>query len=312
MNAEPTPIRWRNLARWLRETRRVDDLRRTEKPSRRATAGRLVRMALPSVRRPLFVLGAPRSGTSFLGDALGGLPEFTYHYEPPLTKAAARYVHEGRWSFARAALLYRFTYWWLAARRLEADLRFAEKTPQNAFVIGFLARAFPGAQFVHIVRDGRDAALSYRSKPWLRRDAGGSGKRESGGYPFGPWARYWVEPERRAEFEATSDLHRCLWAWRRHTESALAQGAALPAGRYLEVRYERLAQDPLPEAHRLLDFLGIAAADSRRLLHARLGRARPQSVGRWQQELQDDERALVEQEAGALLRRLGYAADGGP
>ena len=300
--AKPTPIRLRNLPRWIARTRELDD-RLHERSARRRLGGRL-----PRVLRPLFVIGAPRSGTSFLGDACGALPEFSYHYEPPMTKAAGRYVYEGRWSPARARLFYRLTYAWLSARHGESHLRFAEKTPQNVFVLPFLRDAFPDAQFVHILRDGRDAALSYADKPWLTEAGAATGKRESGGYRFGPYARYWVEPARRDEFESTGDLHRCAWAWRRHVEAGLAGRELLDDRRYHEVRYEELVTSPRDVAERLLDFLGIQAA-SRDALHERLAHANRSSVGRWRESLDDEQRALVEREAGKLLRQLGYGAE---
>ncbi|MFG0317395.1 MAG: sulfotransferase family protein [Planctomycetota bacterium JB042] len=305
MSQEPTPLHWRNVRRWLRKTRRVDD-ERYEGGGRRLSPGRLLRSAWPRLGRPLFVVGAPRSGTSFLGDAIGALPEFSYHYEPPITKAAARYVYEGTWSEPKARVFYRSAYRWLLRRHLDGDLRFCEKTPQNCFVIDFLDRTFEGAQFLHIVRDGRDAALSYREKPWLAERARDSGKREAGGYLHGPYPRFWVEPERRAEFQATTDLHRCIWAWRRHVEAALAQGSILPEERYLEVRYEALVAAPREEGRRILDFLGVEEEASRAALTARLERARSDSVGRWLRELAPEEGGLVRQEAGSLLARLGY------
>ncbi len=310
MSAEPTPIRWGNLHQWLKETRAVDD-RHYASRTRPLTAWRLLANLSPAIRLPLFVVGAPRSGTSFMGEAIAALPEFSYHYEPPLTKAAARCVHEGWWTFPVARRFYRAAYWWLTRRRLAGDLRFAEKTPQNCFLVGFLKSAFPDAQFVHVIRDGRDAALSYRKKPWLRADAAGTKKRESGGYRYGPYARFWVEAERRAEFERTSDLHRCIWAWRRHAESALLQGGRLPPADYHELRYEDLVDDPRAAGERLLDFLGIEAAASRAALLAHLEQARRHSVGRWRAELTDDEVHMIEAEAGALLARLGYAGAAG-
>jgi hypothetical protein len=221
-----------------------------------------------------------------------------------MTKAAARCVHERLWSEAHARRFYRFVYGWLLRRHLNGDLRFAEKTPQNCFVVRFLERAFPGAQFVHILRDGRDAALSYREKPWLRADAKDRVRRESGGYRFGPFARFWVEPDRRAEFESTGDLHRCIWAWRRHVEAALEQTASLPEQQVHVLRYETLCERPEQEGERLLDFLGIERDSSRELLRALLLTADARSVGRWKRELQPDEEQLIEREAGALLARL--------
>lgn len=304
---EPTPIAVSNLLRWIRDTRRVDDQRYTPSPRKKSVV-RVLRALFPRVRSPVFVVGAPRSGTSFLGDAVGALPELSYHYEPPITKAASRYVHDQLWSERRARFFYRSVYRWLLARHLDADLRFAEKTPQNCFVMEFLARAFDGARFLHIVRDGRDAALSYAQKRWLTEAARGSGKREAGGYPIGPYARYWIERERRTEFEATTDFHRCIWAWRRHVEAAVDATARLP-GQVLVVRYEDLVRDPDRHATDILDFLSIDGPSSRGSLVAALGKADRRSLGRHREELSKEDADIAEREAGPLLRALGYTSD---
>ncbi len=266
---------------------------------------RLVASSWPSLRRPIFVLGAPRSGTTFLGACLGELPQVSYHFEPVATKAAARCVYEGTWGRRRSAFFFREVYRWLLRLHGDGDLRFAEKTPQNCFILEFLAEVFPDSQFVHIVRDGRDAAISYRREPWLQANAAASGVREPGGYLFGPYARFWVEPYRVAEFESTSDLHRCIWGWRRFTEEALGASRGLPASRYHEIRYEDLVRDPRATGRGVLDFLGIDG-DVDASMRAFV-RARTDSVGRWADELSEAEMGVIEREAGPLLRRLGYA-----
>ncbi len=304
MQRDPTPLTIFNLRTWLRKTAEVDEAMRREAGI--ASGPPSKRYASANLAHPLFVVGAPRSGTSLLGDLIGALPEFSYHYEPPITKAAARYVYEQRWGESFSRFFYKNVYRWLMRRVGELSRRYADKTPQNCFVIEFLARTFPDAQFLHIVRDGRDAALSYVEKPWLTERGKKLGQIESGGYPFGPFARFWVEPERRAEFESTSDLHRCIWAWRRHVESVLEQTARLGSSRYLEIRYEELASGPLGVATRTLDFLGITSDASRRALEAALTRVRRDSVARHERELDVTGRVVIEREAGDLLRRLGY------
>jgi hypothetical protein len=240
---------------------------------------------------------------------LAALPEVSYHFEPVATKAAARYVAERQWSFHKARRFYRCVYRWLLRMHLNGDLRLAEKTPQNAWVISFLREAFPGAQFVHLLRDGRDAALSYSKQPWLQESSRDSGRREPGGYFWGPYARFWVEPARVAEFEATSDLHRCIWGWRRHVEAVLNQTALVPAARFVQIRYEEFVRCPAPCAERLLDFLQIDNPASRAGFVAAASNVRDDSVGCWRRELSSDELSLIEAEAGDLLRRLGYVGN---
>lgn len=300
----PTPITARNLWWWAARTYAWDRRRYRGKgglPSPR----QVVRSILPDLRAPIFIVGADRSGTTFLGDCIAALPEVSYHHEPEVMKAAARYVYERRWSFRRAALFYRTVYRWLMRVHLDGHLRLAEKTPTNSFIVSFLARAFPESLFLHIVRDGRDASTSHLEQPWLLGASVSTGRREPGGYRHGPDARFWVEPDRRREFESTTDLHRVIWSWRRHTESALS-GRELGPDRYLELRYEDVANAPAAAAEAVLNFLAIQRGESRAALHGALSAADPKGVGRWRERFTPPELARIEAEAGELLRRLGY------
>jgi Sulfotransferase family len=260
----------------------------------------------PRLHRPVFVIGAPRSGTTFLGSCLGRLPEISYHYEPRLTKAAARCVYDGSWSARRAAAVFRLSYSALLLAALDGGHRFAEKNPENSFLVPFLAAEFPGAQFIHIVRDGRDAAVSHAEKPWLAAASAVSGQRGMAGQLHGPRARWWVEPPRREEFAQVSDIARSAWCWRRFTEAALDGVAKLPPGRAEEVRYEAMVSDPAATADRLAGFLGTSPV-GRGELRAAMARARPDSVGRWRATLSGQDVAEMEAEIGPLLTRLGYA-----
>jgi hypothetical protein len=270
------------------------------------TASRLVRSILPRLERPIFIVGAARSGTSFLGQCIGRIPEISYHREPPATKAAGRFVYEGLWGSRRSRWFFRLVYSWLLRLELDGDLRFSEKTPTNVFLIPFLSQAFPDSQFIHIIRDGRDAASSHMQRPWLRAADAWSREREPGGYLYGPWPKFWVEPDRRDEFTRTSDARRVAWAWRRYTESGLRDGRALAPERYHELRYEDLVRRPEAEAERVLGFLDIADQRSRSIFVNAMLRAEDSSVGRWRSTFYRSELDDIEAEAGDLLRQLGY------
>jgi hypothetical protein len=258
----------------------------------------------PRLHRPVFIIGAPRSGTTFLGNSLGRLPEISYHFEPRLTKAAARCVYDRSWSARRGGTVFRLSYGMLLLATLDGGHRFAEKNPENSFLVPFLADEFPEAQFVHIVRDGRDATVSHAEKPWLSA-VSSAGQRGMGGQLHGPNARWWVESERREEFPRVSDMVRSAWCWRRFTEAALAGGGGLPSDRTVEVRYEAMVSDPAGTADSLTDFLKLSPA-GRDGLHDSLARARPDSVGRWRAVLVGHELADVMAEIGPLLGQLGY------
>lgn len=293
---------------WLGAIGLVSDYRERRRLTGRARSRRTFRSVDPRLRRPIFILGAPRSGTTFLGSGIGMVPDISYHFEPRLTKAAAAFVHQGSWSERRASRVFRMNYSALLLAGLHGGMRFAEKNPENCFIIPFLAREFPDAVFVSILRDGRDAAVSLAEKPWLAASTAGSGKRGRGGQEWGPVPRFWVEPERRTEFVQVSDLERALWCWRRFTCAALEGTAALPTGRHHQIRYESLVTDPDGAAGPLADFLELEGA-SRRALRGALRAADAGSVGRFRSRIGSDDQDAVERQAGRLLRQLGYADD---
>jgi hypothetical protein len=298
------PLGWRQmvplgvlgLASDIRDRRRDPALRK--RPSARALD--------PRLHRPIFIVGAPRSGTTFLGSCLGRLPEVSYHSEPRLTKAAAQYVYDETWSERWSAAVFRVSYRALLLATLEGGRRFAEKNPENSFLVPFLAATLPTAQFVHIVRDGRDAAVSHAEKPWLAAASAGSGQVGHARQAFGPHARWWVETDRRAEFATVPDIVRSAWCWRRFTEAALDGLATLPAERVIEVRYEDVVTDPMTAAEALADFLGATPAGLQ-ALRGGLAGARRSSVGRWRKTLSQEQIIEVEDEIQPLLTRLGYA-----
>jgi len=264
----------------------------------------------PRLHRPIFIIGAPRSGTTFLGDCIGRMPEVSYHFEPRLTKAIAGCAYDGSWSGRRSARTFRMSYSALLLAALHGGRRFAEKTPENSFLVPLLAGAFPDAQFVHIIRDGRDAAVSHAQKPWLTAAAARDGRRGPAGQLRGPYPRWWVEPDRREEFSAVPDIVRTAWCWRRFTEAGLDGLAGLADGRAMQVRYESVVSDPMGAATTLGEFLGTSAA-GQQALRAGLARASSDSVGRWREALGEREIIQVEREIGPLLVQLGYLAGPG-
>jgi hypothetical protein len=243
--------------------------------------------------RLVFVVGSPRSGTTFLAGAIGSLPGFVDLGEVAPVKAAVPRLAALEPSEAARRLRRTLA----VARRvgLVGAVRPVEQTPELAHLVDVLSVAFPEAQVVHIVRDGRDVVASLLEKPWLRPS---QSKADDAGIAYGAYARFWVEPERREEFERTSDARRAAWAWRRYVTAVRA--AAAPV---LELRYEDLAAQPAAVAERLASYL---RAPEEPLAEA-FAHAHGSSVGRYRKDLDAEQLADVESEAGELLRTLGYA-----
>jgi hypothetical protein len=242
--------------------------------------------------RLVFVLGSPRSGTTFLAGAIGSAPGFVDLGEVPPVKAAVPELaalppEEAARRLRRALAL---------ARRagLVGSVRAVEQTPELAHLVDVVAAAFPRSRVVHIVRDGRDVACSLLEKPWLREEARGA---DDAGLSHGSHARFWVEPERRREFESATGARRAAWVWRSYVSAARSASAPV-----VELRYERLAEDPEAAARELASALDAPEAP----LAAALSRVHTESVGRHRRDLTDEQLAEVLDEAGELLRELGY------
>src|SRR5262252_1855678 len=92
----------------------------------------------PRLHRPIFIIGAPRSGTTFLGSCIGRMPEVSYHLEPMLTKAAVGCVYARSWTEDRSAAIFRSSYAALLLAAFHGGRRFADKTPENGFIVPFL------------------------------------------------------------------------------------------------------------------------------------------------------------------------------
>ncbi len=182
--------------------------------------------------------------------------------------------------------------------------RAGDKTPIHTGHITRLARYLPEARFIHLIRDGRDVAASIRD--------------------------LWFAPSR--ELGALA-----LW-WRETIEAARRQASDLPAGTYLEVRYEELVAHPAAELQRICAFADLPFEPEMLDFHARAparlaemqtvrgqdGRVvitdeerrhqhrltteppRTERIGRFRSVLTRREIAKFEAEGGTFLRDLGY------
>jgi hypothetical protein len=247
----------------------------------------------PGEERLAFVVGSPRSGTSFTGSALGSQPGWVDLGEVPVLKAAVpKLVQLSR---EEQAIAVRRILQRVRTLGLARGLRGVEQNPETSYVLAGALEAYPRAIAVHVIRDGRDVVCSLLERGWLRTDRAAQ---DDARQPYGAHARFWVEPERRIEFERASEARRAAWAWRRYVTAA----QAVPE-RTVELRYEALVADPDGEANRLAGALDSDPAPLRRAF----AEVQDRSVGRWKRDLTPDQLADVEREAGGLLTELGYA-----
>jgi hypothetical protein len=167
--------------------------------------------------------------------------------------------------------------------------RFGDKTPAYMQHLDLLERVFPGAQYVHIVRDGRDAALSFVA---MRRR------------PRFNLAR----PRRLGDFACQ---------WDHEVRAARRFGSVLGGARYLELRYENLVAEPELHLRGVCRFLGLRfepemleyhqRLDATTLQdHPRLAQAPTTGLRDWREQMAPDDVELFEAVAGPLLAEIGY------
>jgi len=280
-----------------------------------------------------FIVGTGRCGTTLLRLMLDAHPELAIppetHFIPAALSACRRSLRPRR-AFLRAATSAPF---WLdhgmdegaLAGRLEAvrpfnvgdalrafyrlysegrgKTRWGDKTPYYVLHMRDIQRALPEARFVHLIRDGRDVALSFKGL-WFGPDSAASA------------AEHWVSR---------------ITAARRQAPSL--------AG-YLEIRYEDLVLRPEATLRRVCDFIAlgwspavldyhltarsrleemvqpfragagrVVAPEERKAIHSLTDQPpRPDRVNVWKAEMRPSDRAAFESIAGPLLRDLGYDA----
>jgi hypothetical protein len=174
-----------------------------------------------------------------------------------------------------------FSHW--ATR--QGKQRYGDKTPGYLTELTLLAALFPEARFVHLIRDGRDVAMSYSDEFRL---------------------------------PATNAIRR----WRGQVRNAREDGRALGDGRYREIRYEDLIADPGSTLREICSFIDLPFSDrmlryrehAGRLLAGMPDRHRhrhvesPVTVGLrdWRSEMPPHVARACQLLAGDLLDDLGY------
>jgi sulfotransferase family protein len=280
-----------------------------------------------------FVVGVGRSGTTLLRLMLDAHPELTIppetHFVPELIAAARKrrataerlaeiVVSQRQWAdFGLDADELRRRY--AALDALEAGPavrvfyelyaeragkpRWGDKTPIYVEHMREIEAALPEARFVHLVRDGRDVALSR-----IRR-----------------------------ALDEPPPVGRIATNWKRRIAAARKQARRLD--HYFELRYEDLVADAESALRRVCDFVELGFDPAMLDYHRRAGERlremardlpsrggktlrpgserlaahalateppRPERVGAWRQEMSAADVAAFEDAAGDLLSELGY------
>jgi LPS sulfotransferase NodH len=174
-----------------------------------------------------------------------------------------------------------------------------------------ISTIYPEAKVIHIIRDGRDVAVS------AAHHARNFGRASQRGKPN----------ETPENIFPEGQLEKLASEWALRVGKTVEDGPALLGENYTEVHYEDLLRDPGAEVGRLLAFLAVGsdeksvtrcveAASFERLSRGRKrGEEDPSSffrkgvAGDWKHAFTGTERDTFDREAGELLLRLGYRYD---
>jgi hypothetical protein len=202
-----------------------------------------------------------------------------------------------------------------------------DKSPQHTENLDEIHDIYPDARIIHVVRDGRDVAVSAMHHWWrLAKD------REEGVFELTP-----EEIETRDAYLKDREgflksgrsifteerLAQLAGRWNHRVGKARRDGPALYGEEYLEIRYEDLQQDMPANLKRMFDFLGarsgpkvmercLRAGSFERAAERRAGEEDSSSPfrkgvsGDWRRVFTERDRELYKELAGKRLVELGY------
>ena len=169
-----------------------------------------------------------------------------------------------------------------------------DKTPFYVRKIPTLATLWPQVRIVHLIRDGRDVALSMRNWRMAHKAAG-----------------------RFATWKADPVVTGALW-WKAMVAVGRQDGAKLGIERYWELHYEALVKHPQHVCAELTGFLGLPYEDA--MVNYHQGKTcegdglsanaawKPPTKGLrdWREQMPPEDIERFEAVAGDLLDALGY------
>src|SRR5438477_7696978 len=159
--------------------------------------------------------------------------------------------------------------------------RWGWKTPRSIYLLHFLHVQFAQLKFIHVMRDGRDMALSQNQNQLRKhgRAVLSWGERLFGSMP-----------------------ERSVLLWEKVNSQAADYGKTRLRESYLLVRFEDLCAKPLETTDQILNFLE-AAVDPEPIF--RVERPPPRSLGRWK-TCSPAIIGKLEATAATSLHRIGY------
>ena len=163
--------------------------------------------------------------------------------------------------------------------------RWGWKNPRTMYVLPVIADRFPDFRFLHVVRDGRDMALSDNQNQ----------RRKHYEALFGDQGTDRDTPEASAELWAAANMQAADW------------GEVQLGAHYHRIRLEDLCHAPQPTIEGLVEWLSLDLGDraEERIAAACATIKTPGSLGRWQQGDAAEQQRITDA-AHTALKRFGY------
>jgi hypothetical protein len=284
------------------------------------------------MNRPIIIIGAGRSGTNMLRDQLTRIPgvgtwpcdEINYIWRHGNAREALdEFSGDAATPRIRAYIRHAFE------KQIRAGCldRLVEKTCANTLRVDFVETVVPEAIYVHIVRDGRDVAVSASERwtatldiPYILKKAryvpasdlpyyasryvgNRIYARVSGKKRLAFWGPKFLGMEDALKNHSLPVA--CAIQWQRCVARADASFARIDPERVISVRYEDYIEHPREAFRRILDRCGLPVDQA--LVDEIVKDVRPTSAGRWKGKLSEAEAAEIRALTGEVLERHGYA-----
>jgi hypothetical protein len=280
------------------------------------------------VRNPVFVVGAPHSGTEMLASALKRSAGFHVTLGQrsivPVVQAFARApsLARGRAEAVATVLRNVFAQGWqisphsclgcVAACReagsaegsgpcvsLRDVSRYGDASPELMYCAESLVDAFPDARLIQLIRDGRDVVSGMLSDSealaWFR--PGFVNVDAEAAHPLLGVESEWDQ----TVWQGLSPAGKCAMRWRGTVRLAARLRAKYSTEQLITLRYEEIIRQPAATASAVSDFVGAEVAPVRAQIAGTL-----METGGWRRVLTPAQVTETERVAGDELRRVGY------
>lgn len=285
--------------------------------------------------KPVIIIGAPRSGTNMLRDVLctfegvgtwpcdeinyiwrhGNVKVTTDEFAPShATSQISNYIRKQFDNLANS-------------QQLDFVI---EKTCANSLRPAFVDRVIPNAHYIFIVRNGLDVISSANLRwkatldiPYLMKKVRYVPLFDLPYYGIRYlWSRLYrfISGEKRlafwgpqlngmSELLGTHSLNEiCAIQWLRCVEKSEFELQSLGVNRVTRVIYEDFVHNPEVELQRIVEEVGITFAGQAKIAEA-VKKVSSKSVGKWQEQLSEDDLKEILPITDEVMKRYGYAAE---